>query len=130
MISMHMQSRAGLLFLSKTTGKVLLIFDNDKWSAPTFIKSDVLLEDCKQLFDNYHTGKILPIELYLSEDKKFEYGTYICVVDKEFIPNIDVTFLWGSIDNLPKNLHNGLKNTLNNSRNKTKIQTILEMLNA
>lgn len=125
-----MQSRAGLLFLSKKTGKVLLILDNDRWSAPTFIKTNVLLEDCKDLFVKYHKGKVLPIELYLSEDKKFEYGTYICVVDHEFIPVEDVTFLWGNIETLPKNLHVGLKNTLNNSRNKTKIQTILEMLNA
>lgn len=125
-----MQKRAGLLFLSKSTRKILLILENSKWTVPTFARNNGLLDDAAQLFVDYSEGKVVPIELYLSEDKGFEYGTYICLVEKEFIPAIHDTFSWAKFDSLPGHLHIGLKNTLNNNLIKTKIETVLELENA
>lgn len=125
-----MQKRAGLLFLSKATGRVLLILENSKWTLPTFLRNNGLLSDAENLFDDYSKGKVIPIELYLSEDKGFEYGTYICLVDQEFIPSIPETVAWAKLTSLPGHLHVGLKNTLNNNLIKTKIETILELENA
>lgn len=122
-----MQQRAGLLFLSKTTKRILLILDNNKWTVPTFVRKSTLLEDSQGLMQEYSTGKILPIELYLSEDKGFEYGTYICLVDREFLTESVSTIAWCNIDNMPKQLHNGLKATLNNSVIRAKIETVLEL---
>lgn len=73
---------------------------------------------------SYSSGKIVPIELYLSSDKGFEYGTYICLVDTEFLVNIG-TIAWCDMKFLPGHLHTGLKTTLANSTIKTKIETIL-----
>lgn len=127
---MCMQQRAGLLFLAKTTGRILLILEDSKWTVPTFNRQSTLLDDASHLLDSYCQGRILPIELYLSEDKGFEYGTYVCLVDEEFLTVANKTIAWGHLDYLPKQLHTGLKITLNNILIRTKIETILELSNA
>lgn len=122
-----MQQRAGLLFLAKTTGRVLLILEDSKWTVPTFPKKGALIDDAKELLDNYSQGRILPIELYLSEDRGFEYGTYVCLVEEEFLTVSANTICWAGLEYLPKQLHTGLKITLNNQIIKTKIETIMEL---
>jgi hypothetical protein len=125
-----MQQRAGLLFLAKTTGRILLILQDEKWTVPTFARSASLLEDADVLLKDYHSGRILPIELYLSEDRGFEYGTYVCLVVDEFLTQAVPTLAWCGLDHLPKQLHSGLKTTLNNQLIRTKIDTIMELENA
>jgi hypothetical protein len=127
-----MQKRAGLLFFSTNTGRVLLVLEDTKWTVPTFPRLDNLLKDAHPLIDSYYgkPARVLPIELYLSEDKGFEYGTYVCLVKDEFLTTVSSTISWSSLDNLPKQLHNGLKNTLNNPIIRTKLDTILELENA
>lgn len=122
-----MQSRAGLLFLAKNTKRILLILENQKWTVPTFVRQSVLLDDTKPLLESYSAGRILPIELYLSEDRGFEYGTYVCLVDQEFLTSASKTVAWADLEDLPKQLHTGLKTTLNNSVIRAKINTILEL---
>jgi hypothetical protein len=125
-----MQQRAGLLFLAKTTGRVLLILQDEKWTVPTFVRSASLLEDAEILLNEYHTGRILPIELYLSEDRGFEYGTYVCLVNAEFLTLAEHSIAWCDLNHLPRQLHSGLKTTLNNQLIRTKIDTIMELENA
>jgi hypothetical protein len=122
-----MQKRAGLLFLSKQTQRILLILENQKWTVPTFSRQTTLLCDAEKLLDTYAVGRILPIELYLSEDRGFEYGTYVCLVEQEFLSTAAATICWAALDYLPKQLHTGLKTTLNNAVIRTKIETILEL---
>ena len=124
-----MQQRAGLLFLAKTTGRILLILDDERWTVPTFQRSNSLLEDADELLNQYAQGRIVPIELYLSEDRGFEYGTYVCVVDREFLTLASKTVCWADLDCLPKQLHSGLRTTLNNQVIRVKIETILELEN-
>jgi len=129
MIIKGMQQRAGLLFLAKTTGRVMLILENQRWTVPTFARKTSLLDDAKDLLDSYKHGKIVPVELYLSEDRGFEYGTYVCLVEEEFLNNPKITQAWCARDCFPPNLHNGLRATLNNQIIKTKIETIMELEN-
>jgi hypothetical protein len=124
-----MQQRAGLLFLAKPTGRILLILEDQRWTVPTFVRAGPLLEDSAPLLKDYATGRILPIELYLSEDRGFEYGTYVCVVDQEFLTISSKTVCWADFDYLPKQLHSGLRTTLNNQVIRVKIETILELEN-
>jgi hypothetical protein len=124
-----MQQRAGLLFLAKTTGRILLILDDERWTVPTFQRNNSLLEDANELLNQYAQGRIVPIELYLSEDRGFEYGTYVCVVDREFLTLASKTVCWADLDCLPKQLHSGLRVTLNNQVIRVKIETILELEN-
>jgi len=124
-----MQQRAGLLFLCKKTKRVLLILQDSKWTVPTFPRKGTLLDDAQTLLTDYSKGKIVPIELYLSEDRGFEYGTYVCVVEDEFLTTASPTICWAELDYLPKQLHSGLKATLNNQIIRTKIETIMELEN-
>jgi hypothetical protein len=123
-----MQQRAGLLFLAKNTQRILLILEDQKWTVPTFQRERSLLEDAELILSNYSQGKILPIELYLSEDRGFEYGTYICLVEQEFFTVHADTICWAKLSSLPKQLHNGLKATLNNQLIQTKIETVLDLM--
>jgi len=122
-----MQQRAGLLFLAKNTGRILLILQDEKWTVPTFARKKTLLDDVSELLSQYSTGRIIPIELYLSQDRGFEYGTYVCVVDHEFLCTASPTISWCDLNYLPKQLHTGLKTTLNNQIIRTKIETIMEL---
>jgi len=124
-----MQQRAGLLFLAKTTSRILLILEDSKWTVPTFARKSTLLDDAEGLLNSYSKGRIVPIELYLSEDRGFEYGTYVCLVEQEFLTTAAETVAWSGLDYLPKQLHNGLKATLNNTLIRTKIETVLELEN-
>lgn len=124
-----MQQHAGLIFLAKDTGRILLILEDEKWTVPTFSRSKSLLEDAKNLLDQYSQGRILPIELYQSADKGFEYGSYVCLVDKEFLTTYSATIAWVNLDRLPRYTHAGLKNTLNNELTRAKIETILVITN-
>ena len=124
-----MQQRAGLLFLSSSTSRILLILEDSKWTVPTFSRKESLLADAGKLLEIYNSGRILPIELYLSEDKGFEYGTYVCLVKDEFLSREPKTLAWCDLDHLPKQLHSGLKATLNNAVIRTKIETILILEN-
>ena len=125
-----MQQRAGLLFLAKDTKRTLLILEDAKWTVPTFERKSTLLSDAEHLLSVYSYGRIVPIELYLSEDRGFEYGTYVCLVDSEFLTTASPTVAWCDFNHLPKQLHVGLKTTLNNAVIRTKIETILELENA
>jgi len=125
-----MQKRAGLLYLSYSTRRIFLILENDKWTVPTFNRKESLIDDSLEVQEKFVKGKILPIELYLSKDKGFEYGTYICLIQEEFLTVNAATFCWSDLDYLPKNIHTGLRNTLNNNLIRTKIETVLELENA
>ena len=107
----------------------MLILQDSKWTVPTFPRKSTLLDDAQTLLTDYSKGKIVPIELYLSEDRGFEYGTYVCVVEDEFLTTASPTICWAELDYLPKQLHSGLKATLNNQIIRTKIETIMELEN-
>jgi hypothetical protein len=124
-----MQKRAGLLYLSSSTKRIMLILENEKWTVPTFNLQSSVIKDSKDLQEKFCEGKILPIELYLSKDRGFEYGTYICLIKNEFLTESAATFCWSDLDYLPKNVHTGLKSTLNNNLIRTKIETVLELEN-
>jgi 8-oxo-dGTP pyrophosphatase MutT (NUDIX family) len=75
--------------------------------------------------------KVIPLELYTSEDQNFYFNTYVLLVDKEFIPilnNEHVGYAWCDLNNWPKPLHQGVKRSLTSRINKTKIELILEIL--
>jgi len=124
-----MQKRVGLLYLALTTKRILLILENEKWTVPTFSRQKSVIDDSQDVQEKFAKGRILPIELYLSKDKGFEYGTYICLVQDEFLTVNAATICWSDMDYLPKNVHTGLRNTLNNNLIRTKIETVLELEN-
>jgi 8-oxo-dGTP pyrophosphatase MutT (NUDIX family) len=72
-------------------------------------------------------SKFVPIEKFTSEDRLFEFHTYVCPVDREFIPllnNEHKGYCWTLIDAYPKPLHPGVYSTFNFDEFKEKIKTI------
>jgi hypothetical protein len=124
-----MQKRAGILFISKKTSRVFLILEDSKWTVPTFVRNSSVFEDSKELILNLvgKDSRLIPVELYQSQDMGFEYSTFMCLVSEEFFGDNNSTVCWANISNLPKNLHTGLKSTLTNKITQTKIETVLIM---
>lgn len=75
--------------------------------------------------------KTIPLETFVSNDENFNFHTYLCVVEKEFLPilnNEHDGYAWVSFGKWPKPLHQGLSNTLRNKTNQQKLQTIFQVL--
>lgn len=75
--------------------------------------------------------KMIPLELFKSQDKHFEYHTFICIIEEEFVPKLNEEhkgYAWCSTDSFPKPLHPGLWSSWNNKEIKKKIATIRSIL--
>jgi len=75
--------------------------------------------------------KVIPLELFTSNDQKFFFNTYVIAVQEEFLPKLNhehSSYAWCAFECWPKNLHAGLRNTLNNKSIKGKLQTILDLI--
>lgn len=75
--------------------------------------------------------KALPLEKFTSNDAVFNFHTYFCVVEDEFVPVLsDEHGAWGWFDlsRLPKPIHKGLDLSLRNRVIQTKIQTIIDIV--
>lgn len=136
-------SCSGALFLSKDTKRFLFLQRTQGKTAGTWSivggkkePSDVTSIDTLNREITEEIGilpkikKIIPLELFISNDNNFHYNTYILIVDKEFIPilnNEHSGYAWCGFNNWPKPLHQSLKQTLNSKINKIKISTIYEI---
>lgn len=76
--------------------------------------------------------KTIPLETFISSDQHFQFHTYLCVIEKEFIPVLNSEhdgYAWVGFDNWPKPLHQGLRNTLSSKINRVKLKTVFEVIN-
>jgi 8-oxo-dGTP pyrophosphatase MutT (NUDIX family) len=75
--------------------------------------------------------KTIPLETFVSNDKVFNFHTYLCVIDSEFIPilsNEHQGWAWVTIDRAPKPLHQGLRNSFSSKTIRTKLQTVFDLV--
>jgi hypothetical protein len=75
--------------------------------------------------------KVVPLELFTSNDQQFQYNTYILIVEKEFIPTLNEEhsgYAWCDLNAWPRPLHQGVKTSLNNRSIKTKIELLLDLI--
>ncbi len=78
-----------------------------------------------------HIIKTIPLETFVSNDKVFNFHTYLCVIDNEFIPILSqehTGYAWVNVDYAPKPLHQGLRNSFSNKTIRTKLQTIFDLV--
>jgi len=76
--------------------------------------------------------KSMPLETFVSNDLVFNFHTFLCVVDKEFIPNLSnehIGYSWTTIDYAPKPLHQGLRSSFSNRAIRNKLQTVFQVMN-
>ena len=75
--------------------------------------------------------KTIPLETFVSNDKVFNFHTYLCVIESEFVPVLSAEHMgwtWASIEWAPKPLHQGLRNSFSNKIIRTKLQTIFDLV--
>lgn len=93
------------------------------WSA--------LKREIREEIGSIEINKTLPLETFVSKDDRFYFHTYLCIVEKEFLPYLNDEhngYAWVEYSKWPKPLHYGLKNTLSKKINCVKIQTVIEAL--
>ena len=76
--------------------------------------------------------KTIPLETFISNDSKFKFHTYLCLIDSEFIPDLNHEhdgFAWVSFGKWPKPFHYGLQTTLTKKTNLNKLETVFEVVN-
>lgn len=135
---------SGGLFLAKDTGRFLFLLRTQGKTAGTWglvggkkEPGDTTVFDALTREINEEVGrtpaikKVIPLELFTSNDSHFQYNTYVLLVDKEFIPTLNEEhsgFAWCNYDQWPRPLHQGVKNSLNNKTIKAKLEVVLEMI--
>jgi len=134
---------SGSLFYSLTTQRFLFLHrtqskQNNVWglvggtNEDTEIPYKALLREVKEELGSVpKIIKSIPLETFVSNDDKFQFHTYLCVVKDEFLPLLNDEhngYAWVSFQNWPKPLHMGLRNTLQNKQNLTKLQTVFQLV--
>lgn len=75
--------------------------------------------------------KTLPIETFVSNDTVFNFHTYLCVIEDEFVPQLSKEhcgWCWSTVDLAPKPLHQGLRSSFGNRTIRTKLQTVFDIV--
>ena len=134
---------SGALFYSTATKRFLLLQRTDyktrgMWglvggraryteSAFEGLKREII----EEVGETSKFKKIIPLEMFTSNDQKFYFNTFVIAIENEFIPKLNKEhsgYCWCNFECWPKNLHAGLRNTLNNKAIKGKLQTILDLI--
>tara|TARA_B100000029_G_scaffold401676_1_gene400874 strand:- start:900 stop:1322 length:423 start_codon:yes stop_codon:yes gene_type:complete len=72
--------------------------------------------------------KIQPLDVFLSDDEKFMYHTFVIITPTEFKPKINHEskgYRWCEINHFPTPLHRGAKRTLLDKNNVKKLKLIV-----
>ena len=122
---------AGVIFLSKSTGRILLNlraenvpkggvlgFWGGKINNNETLNEGLARELLEEMGGEIHPYiKSIPIDVYNSPDNKFQYYSYVIIVDNEFCPKLNEEsdgYAWITIGKWPKMLHPGAKMILYN----------------
>jgi 8-oxo-dGTP pyrophosphatase MutT (NUDIX family) len=135
---------SGGIFIAKDTRRFLFLLRTQGKTAGTWglvggkkEPTDLTVVDALKREITEEVGKtpiikkIVPLELFTSNDQNFQYNTYVLLVDKEFIPTLNDEhsgYAWCTYDEWPKPLHQGVKNSLNNKSIKAKLEILLELI--
>lgn len=135
---------SGGLFLSQSTKRFLLLNRTqgktaDTWgfvggkkeSADSTPHDTLTREIVEEVGETPNIKKIIPLELFTSSDQNFQYNTYVLLVEREFIPNLNDEhqgYAWCNYGCWPKPLHRGVKSSFNNKIIRTKLELLLELI--
>lgn len=136
-----MKKAAGCLIISSKTNKCLFsLRASNKSHRLTWGLWGGMMEEKEQPKDTIHRemeeeigflpniDRIYPFDVYESNDKKFIYYSFVCVVDEEFIPKINAEsdgFAWCNLGIFPKPMHQGTKVSFCHNKGIKKLELIL-----
>lgn len=129
---------AGALFFSKSTKRYLFLLRDDDTHANTWglvggrVEANESIVEClkREIIEEIgekEISKIIPLDLYTSQDEKFEYHTFACIVENEFVPLLNHEhkgYCWTTIDGVPKPIHPALYNSIHVDEMKSKLQSL------
>lgn len=130
----------GVWFLSRSTGRYLYLMRNDSkhpntWGLPggKVEAEETLLgamerECIEELGSMPEYQRLIPIEKFTSTDGQFEYHTWVCIINEEFVPTLNDEhhgYAWIDHKHWPRPMHPGLWNTVNIESIQSKLQSIL-----
>jgi ADP-ribose pyrophosphatase YjhB (NUDIX family) len=134
---------SGALFYAKSTGRLLLLQKahgkhQGTWGlvGGTNISGETPWQGLQREIEEEigqqpHVLKSIPLETFVSNDRVFNFHTYLCVIENEFIPLLSdehCAWAWSTIDQAPRPLHQGLRSSFNNKIVRTKLQTIFDLI--
>lgn len=134
---------SGALFLSIKTKRFLFLMRADDTYTNTWATVGGRAESGETVIESLSreiqeeigflpiVRKTIPVDLFISNDQRFEFHTFICLVDNEFIPKLNQEhkgYAWSGIDSYPKPLHPALFNALQLPELKSKIENVLSLL--
>lgn len=133
---------SGALFYSLDTHRFLFLHrtkskNKDVWGLVGGTNEDGetpwsgLQREIEEEIGHVNIKKTIPLETFVSNDTKFHFHTYLCIVENDFIPILNSEhdgFAWCSFGKWPKPLHYGLQNTLNKKTNLSKLKTVFEVI--
>lgn len=134
---------SGALFYAKSTGRFLLVQKAQGKHAGTWglvggtnIQGETPWQGLEREIQEEigsipNILKTIPLETFVSNDKVFNFHTYLCVVEDEFVVKLSdehCAWAWANIDYAPKPLHQGLRNSFSNKIIKTKLKTIFDLI--
>lgn len=134
---------SGALFYAKSTKRILLLQKATGKHAGTWglvggtnIEGETAWQGLQREIQEEiglmpNIKKTIPLETFVSNDSVFNFHTYLCVIDKEFIPTLSSEhqgWAWCHIDGAPKPLHQGLRSSFSNKTIRTKLQTVFDIV--
>jgi len=135
---------SGGIFLAKDTRRFLFLLRTQGKTAGTwglvggkkeptdYTAYDALTREIEEEVGKAPTiKKIIPLELFVSNDQHFQYNTYVLLVDREFTPTLNEEhsgYAWCDYENYPKPLHQGVKNSFTNKIIRAKLELLLDLI--
>jgi 8-oxo-dGTP pyrophosphatase MutT (NUDIX family) len=135
---------SGGIFLAKDTRRFLFLLRTQGKTAGTWglvggkkepsdnTAYDALTREIEEEVGKTPTiKKIIPLELFVSNDQHFQYNTYVLLVDREFTPTLNEEhsgYAWCDYENYPKPLHQGVKNSFTNKIIRAKLELLLDLI--
>ena len=139
MVTNHIVSAVGIWFYAQSTSRYLYLMRNDlkhpdNWGLPggkqeagESLLQTLERECCEELGSMPQYVKLVPLEKFTSADGGFEYNTFFCVVEDEFIPVLNDEhngYAWLSAGVTLRPIHPGLYSTINFDAVRSKIAVI------
>ena len=135
---------SGGLFLAKDTKRFLFLLRTQGKTANTRglvggkrepsdqTPHDTLMREIEEEVGETPTiHKVVPLELFTSNDQLFQYNTYVLLIDNEFLPTLNDEhsgYAWCDLGAWPKPLHRGVRTSLGNRIIKTKLEILLDLI--
>lgn len=117
----------GVWFYSVKTDRYLYLLRNDHkhpftWGLPggkvenQETLFEALTRECQEELGQWPEPiKLVPVEKFTSNDNNFSYHTFFCMLEDEFMPNMNdehCGYAWIESGAWPKPLHPGLRSTV------------------